>query len=70
MELIAQACGVEPDYFAEYRLAVAMRELDPNEVGLEQALGNLNARLGARRGASAKARSASQPRAQPHLTSY
>src|ERR671923_3082020 len=46
MELIAQACGVDPDYFAEYRLASAMRELDPSEVGLEQALENLNARLG------------------------
>jgi transcriptional regulator with XRE-family HTH domain len=69
MELIAQACGVEPDHFAEYRLAVAMRELDPNEVGLEQALENLNARLGARRRSGAKARSAPPPRAQPHPTS-
>ena len=48
MELIAAACEVDPDYFAEYRLAAAMRELDPAEVGLEQALENLNARLGAR----------------------
>jgi transcriptional regulator with XRE-family HTH domain len=68
MELIAQACGVDPEYFAEYRLAVAMRELDPNEVGLEQALENLNARLGARRKAGAKARSAPQPQAQPRPT--
>ncbi len=68
MELIAQACGVDPEYFAEYRLAVAMRELDPNEVGLEQALENLNARLGARRRAGAKARSARQPQAQPRPT--
>jgi transcriptional regulator with XRE-family HTH domain len=45
MELVAQACGVKPDYFAEYRLNVAMRELDPAEVGLERALENLNARL-------------------------
>jgi transcriptional regulator with XRE-family HTH domain len=44
MELVAQACGVGPDYFAEYRLATAMRDLDPAEVGLEQALTNLNAR--------------------------
>ncbi len=58
MELIAGACEVDPDYFAEYRLAVAMRELDPNEVGLEQALANLNARLGARRKTGAKARAA------------
>ena len=54
MELIAAACDIDPDYFAEYRLAAAMRELDPAEVGLEQALENLNARLGARRGAGAR----------------
>jgi transcriptional regulator with XRE-family HTH domain len=53
MELIAEACGVEPGHFAEYRLALAMRELDPDEVGLERALENLNARLGARRRAGA-----------------
>jgi transcriptional regulator with XRE-family HTH domain len=45
MELIAKACKVRPDYFAEYRLTVAMRELDPGEVGLERALANLNDRL-------------------------
>src|SRR6516162_3585344 len=56
MELIAQACGVDAAYFAEYRLAAAMRELDPTEVGLEQALENLNARLGARRRSGARAR--------------
>jgi transcriptional regulator with XRE-family HTH domain len=49
MELIAQACGVEADYFAEYRLATAMRDLDPEIVGFEQALANLDARLGAGR---------------------
>jgi transcriptional regulator with XRE-family HTH domain len=65
MELIARACGVEPDHFAEYRLAAAMRDLDPTEVGLEQALANLNARLGSRRRAAAKARSAKQPQAHP-----
>ena len=37
MELIARACEVQPAYFAEYRLAAAMRELDPTEVGLERA---------------------------------
>src|SRR5438270_7525233 len=68
MELIAEACGVEPDYFAEYRLAVAMRELDPAEVGLEQALDNLNVRLGARRQAGAKGRASPRPRAQPRPT--
>jgi transcriptional regulator with XRE-family HTH domain len=68
MELIARACGVQPDYFAEYRLAVAMRELDPNEVGLEQALENLNARLGARRRAAAKSQPAPRRRARPRPT--
>lgn len=68
MELIAQACGVAPEYFAEYRLAVAMRELDPNVVGLERALENLNARLGARRRSGARARRAPAPRAQPRPT--
>ena len=68
MQLIAQACGVTPDYFAEYRLAAAMRELDPSEVGLEQALENLNARLGARRQSGARARASQLPRAQPRPT--
>ena len=35
-----------------------MRQLDPAEVGLEQALENLNARLGARRQSAAKGSSA------------
>jgi transcriptional regulator with XRE-family HTH domain len=53
MELIARACDVAPEYFAEYRLSVAMRELDPAVVGFDQALANLNARLGSRRRAGA-----------------
>jgi transcriptional regulator with XRE-family HTH domain len=69
MELIARACGVDPDYFAEYRLAVAMRALDPDVVGLDQALSNLNDRLGARRTGGARARRAPAPRAQPRPTS-
>jgi len=68
MELIAQVCAVQPDYFAEYRLAVAMRELDPTEVGLEQALENLNGRLGARRRAGAKARPAPPLQVRPRPT--
>ena len=56
MELIAEACGVEPSYFAEYRLAVAMKALDPAEVGLEQALANLSANLAAQRKSGARAR--------------
>ena len=68
MELIAGACGIEPDYFAEYRLAVAMRELDPAEVGLERALQNLNARLGDRRRTGARGRAARPAQARPRPT--
>jgi transcriptional regulator with XRE-family HTH domain len=68
MELIAAACEIDPDYFAEYRLAAAMRELDPAEVGLEQALENLNARLGAGRQAGARGRPSQPPQAQPRPT--
>ncbi len=68
MELIAQACDVEPDHFAEYRLAVAMRELDPAEVGLERALENLNARLGAQRRPAGQRQAGQVPRARPHPT--
>lgn len=55
MELIAAATRIVPDYFAEYRLAKAVRDLDPEIVGFEQALRNLNQRLGERRvGAAGK----------------
>jgi len=65
MDLIARACEVQPDYFAEYRLVTAMRELDPAEVGLERALANLNARLGERRRSAAKERRRPIRRATP-----
>jgi transcriptional regulator with XRE-family HTH domain len=68
MKLIARACDVSPDYFAEYRLAMAMRELDPSVVGLEQALENLNARRGARRRSDGRPQAARAPRAQPRPT--
>ncbi len=68
MELIADACGVRPAHFAEYRLAQAMRELDPAEVGLERALENLNARLGAQRASDARSRTRRAPKAKPHPT--
>jgi transcriptional regulator with XRE-family HTH domain len=68
MELIAEACGVEPSYFAEYRLAQAMRELDPMEVGLDQALETLNARLAGRRRAGARQQPGQTPRARPRPT--
>ena len=65
MELIARAFEVAPEHFAEYRLAQAMRALDPAEVGLEQALENLNARLGAGRSHGARGPLARAPRAEP-----
>jgi transcriptional regulator with XRE-family HTH domain len=66
MELIADAVGVAPEYFAEYRLAVAMRQLDPTAVGLEQALANLDVSLAARRTVAARRPPARAPRARPH----
>jgi transcriptional regulator with XRE-family HTH domain len=65
MQLIAHACEVEPEYFAEYRLAAAMRELDPAEVGLEQALANLSARMRGPRRADATGAPTRAPRAKP-----
>ena len=65
MELIARACEVEPEYFAEYRLAQAMRELDPAEVGFDQALRNLSVRMSARQASGAKARPRPRARARP-----
>jgi transcriptional regulator with XRE-family HTH domain len=65
MQLIAQACRVTPDYFAEYRLAEAMGELDPAEVGLEQALENLSVQLGRSRRRSARSFSQSAQQAHP-----
>ena len=69
IELISRACQVSPEYFAEYRLSMAMRELDPAVVGLDQALANLNARLGARRRAGATGTPAPQRQARPRPTS-
>ena len=68
MELIAQACDVDPHYFAEYRLAMAMRALDPEQVGFEQALANLSARLDTRRRSGASPRPVPRPRAKPRPT--
>lgn len=69
MELIARACDVPPEFFAEYRLTVAMRELDPEVVGLEQALENLSARLASRRRSGATAPGMPPRRARPRPTS-
>jgi hypothetical protein len=42
VEAVSDALGVEPDAFVEYRLWDARRRLDPQEVGLEQAMKNLD----------------------------
>lgn len=41
IEKVAQALGIDAEYFAEYRLAQASRAFDVKEVGYEQALENL-----------------------------
>lgn len=41
MEAIATAVETQPETFAEYRLLVARRELDPEVVGLKAALKRL-----------------------------
>jgi transcriptional regulator with XRE-family HTH domain len=42
MEAIAAALGVEPETFAEYRLWQARRRFEPDEVGIDQAMRNLD----------------------------
>lgn len=43
IERVAQAVGVRPDYFFEYRLSQALRDFDVDEVGWEEAARNLAA---------------------------
>lgn len=43
IEEVAKAAGVEPMYFAEYRLMVARERFDPRLVGFDQAIKNLEA---------------------------
>lgn len=38
MESVAKAFNIDPEYFPEYRLAIARDELDPDAVGLDAAL--------------------------------
>ena len=49
LEDIAQALGVEPEEFPEYRLAKAREELDDRIVGLDRALATLSALQAAQR---------------------
>jgi hypothetical protein len=43
IEIVAEALAIEPEFFAEYRLAQAQRSFDPSEVGFERAVENLRA---------------------------
>jgi hypothetical protein len=43
VEAVSDALSVAPEEFTEYRLWTARRQLDPQEVGLEQAVRNLEA---------------------------
>ncbi len=43
LESVAKVMRIDPRHFPEYRLMLARRELDPNAVGLAQALGTLGA---------------------------
>lgn len=45
LEAIAEALGVEPEFFAEYRLWKAREALDPRVVGFDAAMNTLD-RLG------------------------
>jgi hypothetical protein len=44
IEAVSDALSVSPETFVEYRLWVARRMLDQNEVGLDEALRNLEAK--------------------------
>lgn len=41
METVAEVLGIPPTRFAEYRLHLFTRQFDPREVGLDEALSNL-----------------------------
>lgn len=49
IEAIAFAFGVDPTYFADYRLWLARRPYDPSAVGFTEALRNLQALDGGRK---------------------
>ena len=43
LELLSEALEVRPETFPEYRLALARRQLDEREVGIDQAVATLEA---------------------------
>jgi transcriptional regulator with XRE-family HTH domain len=43
MEECARALRIRPEYFLEYRVYLAQRDFDPQAVGLERVIQNLNA---------------------------
>lgn len=54
IEEIAHAAGVEPTYFAEYRLMLAQELFDPRIAGFDAAVENLNRYLTEARGRQAR----------------
>lgn len=54
LERIARELGELPDYFAEYRMLKARTAFDPNSVGFNQALQNLETLTDSIAGSSAK----------------
>jgi plasmid maintenance system antidote protein VapI len=59
MEECARVLGIRPEYFLEYRVHLAQRDFDPNAVGLERALRNLQA--------WARGRPSGEPTTEPPL---
>lgn len=43
IEECARVLGIRPEYFLEFRVHLAQRDFDPNEVGVELVLRNLDA---------------------------
>jgi len=62
MEECASALRVRPEYFLEYRIHMARRELDPSAVGLERVLRNLATWAEVRRVSASSQRTRTQKR--------
>jgi hypothetical protein len=62
MEECARALRVRPEYFLEYRIHMARRELDPSAVGLERVLRNLATWAEVRRASASSQRARTRKR--------
>lgn len=65
MTLIAQVFHITPDYFVEYRFAEGRKLLDPEVVGFDKALENLNRLWGEQRRRSGAGRAGSRKKKPP-----